>query len=733
MASRPKLKQDEGLKRRAQQRRIIANFLTKAAPDDTQHDPVVPRGQPSRKSLPNADIAEAVFEVLLEVGAAMSPHDISEWLAESAVQAAPEDVIRALEGPLKSRVKDIAQGKWEVAAVQLDADQRVVAFAPAPERVLVIAGPGAGKTEVACARVVHALGAGVSSRAILVISFTRAATAEIRERIGRLSGPDSDAARQVEVRTLDSLAWMLQRHLLDADLLTGSYGDNIERTLELVVDPPAELREYLDSIRLLVLDETQDIVGRRSDLALALIGALRSTAGVTVFADPAQAIYGDWALDEGMREGDADPLSTRIERGEAGDFVVRTLSGMHRTDNATLTGIANDLRVFALVRDMTSTAAYAGLRDALEERAGVGARSYSGLVPMVRQDTTQFFLFRTHGEVVQLSSYMSGESIAHRLRFPGLPKVVYPWIGRLLYLGATRKLRRPEFDRHWDERVLQSAFNSVSQDEGWAVLTAVAGDGDLGYVDTLYLREILSRRNPPDEVCAPAVGQRGPVLSTIHGSKGREARDVVLGLTNVHGESELGEEARVLYVGATRARDRLRVASIGGAPYYLASRRAWRFASHRTGSAAQLEFGLEGDVDSLSPVALILGNDADNVDRQEFFASLDIPAAGVSWKTEAVSGWRRILRLQGYGQPIGACDKRYDNDLWEVANRFKKPNLRPPNAQSHLHLVDFTTVARDNDSADLNQLTRTFAGSGFWVAPVIKGYSLVFPQWGRAR
>jgi hypothetical protein len=683
---------------------------------------------PSPTGLSNVDL---VLGVLGQLGLPMSSAEIATMLEAAGDGLSVDQVVEALAGAGGDRVVTVDDDKWQIAVGALDLDQRRVVDASPADRMLVIAGPGAGKTEVACARVAAARAAGIPARAILMVSFTRAATAEVRGRLDRLAESRGVTARGVEIRTLDSLAWTLQRHLGDADLLTGSYSDNIERMLELLDSTPAELREHLSSLRLLVLDEAQDIVGRRSDLALALIGALPPTAGITVFADPAQAIYGDWALDEGTHMEDSPPVHERIERGDAGAFRLEQLRGSHRTSNPELRRISEGLREYVLVRSIAEDAAYAHVRSELARHGEPAATKAPALAGLARSDISQFFLFRTHGEVVQLSSYLSSGGVRHRLRFPGLPRVVSPWIGRLLYLGADRKLRRPEFDRMWTDRVGGTQFDVISPDEGWATLVAVAGDEALGHVDVIHLREILSRRNPPDEVLSAALGTAGPILGTIHGSKGREADEVILALGQPQEGGDQREEARVLYVGATRARESLRTAEVSSREFYLPSRRAWRQVAGGS-PRAQVEFGLEGDVDPVSPVSSRLGSDAQALARQDALAIATNSDPAARWDTErpvkATDDWERIIRVEG-GPTIAFCGPAFTRDLWELTNRFRRSGLRPPDRQQHLYVVDHTTVARDEDSADLNRLTGTFARSGFWVAPVLKGFSMVYPRW----
>ena len=111
----------------------------------------------------------------------------------------------------------------ETAAVQpagLDPDQQaIVAHDGGP--LLVVAGPGAGKTRVLTQAIAHRIGGGLPPERCLAVTFTRRARDELRDRLTALLG--ADAAARVAVATFHGLGLLILRDQckllgLDADL-----------------------------------------------------------------------------------------------------------------------------------------------------------------------------------------------------------------------------------------------------------------------------------------------------------------------------------------------------------------------------------------------------------------------------------------------------------------------------------------------------------------------------------
>ncbi|MFD3380975.1 MULTISPECIES: UvrD-helicase domain-containing protein [unclassified Streptomyces] len=100
---------------------------------------------------------------------------------------------------------DIADG--------LTAEQLVAAGTP-HRRVYIEAAPGSGKTTVAAQRFGIQRFQGTDQRAVLAVSFTRSATAELRDRVLRQWGPDA-LAWPHRIVTLDTVVCDLLGYLLD--------------------------------------------------------------------------------------------------------------------------------------------------------------------------------------------------------------------------------------------------------------------------------------------------------------------------------------------------------------------------------------------------------------------------------------------------------------------------------------------------------------------------------------
>ena len=130
----------------------------------------------------------------------------------------------------------------QAAARVPDASQDAIVTAPTDARMLVEAGPGYGKTDVACARVAHLIADGVAPPQILLLSFTRTAVREMRTRIQQL------AVRGTDVRGVETQCREPVRHRGGAHQLDHARGQRIAGIVDMhVVDRRAEAARTVNS------------------------------------------------------------------------------------------------------------------------------------------------------------------------------------------------------------------------------------------------------------------------------------------------------------------------------------------------------------------------------------------------------------------------------------------------------------------------------------------------------
>lgn len=606
---------------------------------------------------------------------------------------------------------------------------------------LVIAGPGAGKSAVACQRVANLVDEGVPPARILLMSFTRTAVAELRERIVSYAVAGA-AASNVRICTIDSHAWSL-RVGFDSEPIPRSFGDgsydlSIERTIKLFQEQNPDLLEFLSSLEHLIVDEAQDIVSLRADLVLQILKHLSPSCGVTILADPAQAIYG-FTTDGPDEEDRGRSLLERLPDECPRPLLQRTLKGLHRVKDSLLVDLfLRTRKEIEATRDVRGH--IARVQQTIRETCGndVGAKSFENLAHFLKhaQDSSMLVLFRRRADVLFASSYCSNAGVEHRLRMSDLPIVVRPWLGWLFGETVQAILNRQDFDKLWDSRasVCAAPFLGEKRDECWALLHRLAAGSRPGTLDLIHLRSIVARSRPPIELCYAELGVAGPILGTIHASKGREADTVVLVMPPRHEEgSELPggtdsaaifEEGRVYYVGATRARKMLVTAgNLTTRVGYLDSGRVFRLCGDKR---AQLEVGREGDIDRLAHLAWSSSLDVQRTLATHVGRTVSVKALAVAHEKYALrillgrkdeDGVTRVLE-------VGQLSAAFRADLRKLWSKIDQGgSLRPAERIQHLYLVAVGTVGLAEH--ERGAVRPPFSQSAFALAPVIKGFPMI--------
>ncbi|CAJ1976560.1 unnamed protein product [Sphenostylis stenocarpa] len=123
--------------------------------------------------------------------------------------------------------------------------QREAACTDISTPLMIVAGPGSGKTSTMVGRVLMLLNEGISPSNILAMTFTTSAASEMRERIGAIAGKTT--AKELTISTFHSFSLQLCR----------SHGEKLGRTSEFFIYGQGQQRNaIIEAIRLLENDKS---------------------------------------------------------------------------------------------------------------------------------------------------------------------------------------------------------------------------------------------------------------------------------------------------------------------------------------------------------------------------------------------------------------------------------------------------------------------------------------------
>ena len=202
----------------------------------------------------------------------------------------------------------------------LDPDQRAAAAATGP--LLIVAGPGSGKTRTLTHRIAHQiLTGGVPAAQFLAITFTRRAAEEMRQRLAALC---PDQACEITVTTFHGLGLRILREHPDLAGLSGQFGvaDEAAR-LEVATEVTGSERAARKLLAGLA-DDPEGKLALRKELAardLVDFDGLVEIAAALLDGDPAigAGLHARWPHVSVDEYQDIDPEQYRLLRGISGD------------------------------------------------------------------------------------------------------------------------------------------------------------------------------------------------------------------------------------------------------------------------------------------------------------------------------------------------------------------------------------------------------------------------------
>ncbi|PSJ30252.1 DNA helicase [Streptosporangium nondiastaticum] len=449
----------------------------------------------------------------------------------------------------------------------LTAEQQAVVDQPWDTRLLVTAGAGAGKTHTLVRRMDALVGhvdpdEALEASELLVLSFSRAAVRELRDRIAR----HGEHARRVRVQTFDSWAHsvLVQVHP-DGEWSALTFDERIRAATEAIEKGALESLEAGPPAHVIV-DEVQDLVGVRREMVESLLDQLQDSCGFTLVGDSAQAIY-DFQIKDPEEYADRTDLFLRWVRASYSDDLVElrlTRNFRARTPEARaalpLGQAVQGIGSAPEGADAAAERLHGELRELLLDQPDMGSltdpftldslRSFPGTCAILARDNRQALL---------VSELLHTQGVPHALRRSLQDRPVPSWVAELL--------RRTEAAVLTEQRLREllggmPISDGIDPDRVWRALRAAARGTGRGTLDVARLRGLVAERRFPDELADPEPAPL--IVSTVHRSKGLEFDRVVLltpptvtELRRRDDELDVPAEARALYVAMTRAREDL--------------------------------------------------------------------------------------------------------------------------------------------------------------------------------
>ncbi|MFI1724026.1 UvrD-helicase domain-containing protein [Streptomyces sp. NPDC020489] len=443
-------------------------------------------------------------------------------------------------------------------------EQRAVVEQPWDARVLVTAGAGAGKTHTLVRRLDALCGAEdpeetLEAAEILVLTFSRAAARELRERISR----HGERARRVRAQTFDAWAYgVLVQAYPDGEWGAVGFDERITAAAEAVEKGALEAGDAVPPAHV-VIDEVQDLLGGRRELAEALLDRYQDSCGFTVVGDAAQSVYGFQIGDPAERSDETGRFFDWLRCSYPDDLVeLRLTQNFRATTGEARIALTHGPRLQQVGDPDEAAILYTELRDLLLEPAnGAGDLTDPFTLDGLRNlADTCAILTRDNRQALVVSGLLHENGVEHRLRRPLEERPVPYWVAELLRRTGATGLTEDRFRSLLLEIPLPYEPNvSVL----WAVLQRATRSAARNVLDLERLRRLVTDGRFPDEAADPESTRI--VVSTVHRAKGLEFdRVIVLAPPTVaelqrqyKDELDLPAEARALYVAMTRVRQDL--------------------------------------------------------------------------------------------------------------------------------------------------------------------------------
>ena len=441
-------------------------------------------------------------------------------------------------------------------------------------QLLIMAGPGSGKTTVLTKRLAYMISEkNIPADNCLAITFTRKAAGEMRERLSKLLG---EKAAGLNMHTFHSLCFSIlkknhetlglsedfrviskeEKSLYKEDEIPENileFDDLITLTLKLFNENPDILNSYKNRFQYVSVDEYQDIDENQYELIKLLVP---SDGNILAIGDPNQAIYG-------FRGGSAKFFNNF--KTDYPNAQVISLKNNYRSTNTIVNASNQMIESFNIISKYDKPHEKITIHIAPTDKAEaefivstienmIGGHSFFSLDSDRSEGQEGNYSFSDFAILYRTSTQL--KPVLEALQRSGMP---YVKLSNDL-LCENKHIRN----------LLQSLSSELPIKE-----QLVNPSGEIEDYIFKYLVNLAEKFPTKEEFIhevsllteADTLDERADRISlmTLHASKGLEFKCVfiaglengILPLYRAKTEEEISEEKRLLYVGMTRAKERL--------------------------------------------------------------------------------------------------------------------------------------------------------------------------------
>mgnify|MGYP000472358512 FL=1 len=448
----------------------------------------------------------------------------------------------------------------------------------AHNQLLIIAGPGSGKTTVLTQRIAHLISdKNIAPQNCLAITFTRKAAQEMRERLAKIS---EEKAKLLNIHTFHSLCFSIlkenyERAGLSQDFTVMSeqekalhndekilenaleFDDLIQLSVKLLTENEDILNLYRNRFQYNFVDEYQDIDENQYKLIRLLVP---ENGNIFVIGDPNQAIYG-------FRGGDAKFFNNFTEDYPSTQII--NLKNNYRSTNCIVDASNQMINSFNIISMYDKPHEKITIHTAPSDKAE--AEFVASTIENLIGGHSFFSLDSQRSEGQESNYSFSDFAILYRTSSQ-LP----------LIIEAVKRTGMPfvnlSNDLLCEKKAIRSFLNNLKADKSVSDQFEASYDKLAEETDEYilnYLQNLAKIHNNKNEFIhevsflteADTLDKRSDriTLMTLHSAKGLEFKCVfIVGLENdilplyrAKEPQEIEEERRLLYVGMTRAKERL--------------------------------------------------------------------------------------------------------------------------------------------------------------------------------